>query len=518
MQNSVNTFKFTSLISRYGLIAMVLSGSIFIASCTSEKSPATTAANTEIANTETAAVQEQPAEDMDPSLLDKLRNDHWKGDIDGLQERRYIRVLTLYNKTNFFYDGPQPKGITYEAVKEFEKFLNTKLNTGNKPVHVIFIPVNREEMLKRMTDGRGDIAAANIPIVDEMKEIVDFSAPLRENAKELIVTGKSAPPINTLDDLSGKEVFVRKFSRYWPNLVRLNDRFKQEGRPPVILKEADQNLEDEDILNMVNAELVGITAMDDVVADLWAGVFDGLTVHKDVSLEDNDQIGWAVQKGAAPKLLDLINEFGRDHKLGTSFGNTLFRRYLKDTKWALNNTAPTEVAKYKSAVGFFKKYGGEYDFDWLMIAAQAYQESQIDQSRHSPAGAVGVMQIKPSTAEDKNVGITNVEGDIDHNINAGVKYLNFIMKTYFADAKMNKINRGLFAFASYNAGPARVAKLRKTAEAEGLDPNIWFNNVEMIAAREIGAETVTYVSNIYKYYIAYKMVQAEMGDKKAKVH
>jgi membrane-bound lytic murein transglycosylase MltF len=454
----------------------------------------------------------ETAENIDPSLLDRLKNERWTGDIDKLRERRYIRVLALYNKTNFFYDGPQPRGMTYEALKEFEKFLNQKLNTGDKPIHLIFIPVSREETLKRMKEGRGDIAASNIAITPEGQKFVDFSDPVRENAKEVVVTGPSAQPVNSLEDLAGKEVFVRKVSRYWPNLEKLNQRLKAEGKPPIILKEADTDLEDEDILDMVHAGLVGITIMDDLIAGFWAKIYDGITVRNDLSIAEDDKIGWAVQKGT-PQLVSVINEFVKDHKLGTSFGNTVLQRYLKDIKWAKNNVAPTEMEKFKSAFAFFKKYGGQYNFEWLMIAAQAYQESTIDQKKVSPVGAVGVMQIKPSTAAGDPINIQGVDKDMEKNINAGVKYLNFIMETYFKDAKMTRTNRGLFAFASYNAGPNRVVKLRKQAEAEGLDPNVWFDNVEVIAAKEIGSETVTYVSNIYKYYVAYKTAE-ETGSKR----
>lgn len=456
-------------------------------------------------NTPAATQTNTPqAENIDPSILDRLKNEHWTGDIDGMLERRYIRALVLYNKTNFFYDGPQPRGITYEALKEFEKFLNAKLNTANKPVNLIFIPVSPEEALKRMRDGRGDIAASNLAILPQLQQFVDFSEPIRERAREVVVTGPAAPPITSLDDLSGKEVFVRKASRYWPNIERLNERFRSEGRARAILREADQNLQDEDILDMVNAGIVGVTIMDDLVAGFWAKVYDGITVHNDLSLADDDKIGWAVQKGT-PKFLSLINEFVKDHKIGTSFGNVMLQRYLRDTKWAKNSVAPSEMEKFKPAIDLFKKYAGQYKFEWLMIAAQAYQESTIDQTKTSSAGAVGVMQIKPSTAAGDPVNIEGVDKDIEKNINAGVKYLNFIMENYFKDAQMNRIDRGLFAFASYNAGPNRIAKLRKQAEVEGLDPNVWFNNVELVAAKEIGAETVTYVSNIYKYYVAYQM-------------
>jgi membrane-bound lytic murein transglycosylase MltF len=428
-------------------------------------------------------------------------------------QRRYIRALVLYNKTNFFYDGPQPHGVTYEALKEFEKFLNTKLKTGDKPVYIVFIPVTREDGLRRMADGRADIAASNIPILPEFQQMVDFSDPVREQAKEIVVTGPSAPPIASLDDLSGKEVFVRRMSRYWPNLEKLNAQFRASGKPEMILREADVDLGDEDILQMVSAGVVGTTVMDDLLADFWSRVYDGLTAHTDIQLATDDQIGWAMQKNT-PELQKLVNEFVAGHKMGTLFGNTMLQRYLKDTKWAKNNTSVEDMERFRGAVAFFKKYGAEYDFDWMMIAAQAYQESGIDQSRRSPVGAVGVMQIKPSTAEDKAIGIPNVDTDMEKNIQAGVKYLHYISNQYFSDGKFNKVNRGLFAFAAYNAGPARVAQLRKQAQAQGFDPNIWFNNVELVAAKEIGAETVTYVSNIYKYYVAYKLVSEQEKSKK----
>ncbi|MBK9528496.1 MAG: transporter substrate-binding domain-containing protein [Acidobacteria bacterium] len=487
---------------------------VFGQSCATNPQPGNQAAPSEPqAGLPETATEEQPPAEIDSTLLERLRTEKWTGDIDGMVERRYLRALVLYSKTGFFYDGPQPRGISYEGLKEFEKFLNKRLNTGNKPVQIVFLPVTREEGLKRMAEGRGDIAVANIPIVDEILKIADLSDPVRENAKQLVVTGPSAPPIAAIDDLAGKEIFVRKLSRYYPTLVRLNEQFKQSGKPEMTLKLADENLQDEDILNMVGAGVVGMTLMDDLVAGLWAKVFEGLNVHNDLALVNDDRIGWAVQKNT-PQFLALVNEFVKDHKEGTSFGNTLILRYAKDAKFAKNNTLPGEMEKYKAAVGLFKKYGDQYGFDWLMIAAQAYQESTIDQSKTSPAGAYGVMQIKPSTAAGNPINIPDIDTNMENNINAGVKYLDYIVNVNFKDAKFDKLNRELFAFAAYNAGPARVAGLRKKAEAQGLDPNKWFNNVELVAAKEIGAETVTYVSNIYKYYVAYKLVSDDIRTRK----
>ncbi|HEX7778236.1 MAG TPA: transglycosylase SLT domain-containing protein, partial [Vicinamibacterales bacterium] len=120
--------------------------------------------------------------------------------------------------------------------------------------------------------------------------------------------------------------------------------------------------------------------------------------------------------------------------------------------------------------------------------------------------AIGVMQVMPATGKELNVGDIKV---LEPNIHAGVKYMRGMVDRYFAKEPMDDVNRLLFAFAAYNAGPGRVRQLRKEAAEDGLDPNVWFNNVERIASARIGRETVTYVSNIYKYYVTYLLIQGE---------
>ena len=141
--------------------------------------------------------------------------------------------------------------------------------------------------------------------------------------------------------------------------------------------------------------------------------------------------------------------------------------------------------------------------DYLLMAAQGFQESQLNQNAKSQVGAVGVMQVMPATGQELKVGDIS---QLEANIHAGVKYMRFMIDQYFEKEPMDRLNKGLFAFAAYNAGPARIQGLRKEAAKRGLDPNKWFNNVEVVASEKIGRETVTYVANIYKYYIAYKLI------------
>lgn len=497
-------------------VAVALVAVLLNANAGCGKQPDAGTASNENAEANMAATDATPAdaEPVDPSIVERIKKEKWTGDLSGMVQRRYIRVLVSYNRTYYFYDGAEARGIVYEGMKEFERFLNKKLNTGRQPVGMIFIPVQRGDLIKGLIDGRGDIAASNIGITPEGQAVIDYSDPVADPSPSIIATGPNSPAITTVDDLAGKEIYVRRLSRYWAPLERLNEQFKHSGKPAMTLKAADENLEDEDILELVQTGVVGITIVDKTVGDLWAQVFPGLTLHPDVAVGDPIAAGWAFRKGS-PELASLVNEFGKDHRQGTSFGNTLLRRYFQNTKWISNVSSDEDRAKFRQTVEFFKKYSGEYGFDWLLVAAQGYQESRLDQSVQSAAGAVGVMQIKPSTAAGDPINISDVS-QTEPNIKAGIKYMRFMMDQYFKDAPMDKINKGLFAFASYNAGPARVAKLRKMAQDEGLDPNKWFNNVELIAGREIGAETVTYVSNIYKYYVAFKLVEeAEQKRKKS---
>jgi membrane-bound lytic murein transglycosylase MltF len=251
--------------------------------------------------------------------------------------------------------------------------------------------------------------------------------------------------------------------------------------------------------------------MDSHKASFWTQIFDKIQVHADIAVRTGGEIAWAFRKNS-PQLKAVVNQFVKGHKKGSLIGNMLLKRYLKSTKYVKNSISKDEMQKFQQMVELFKHYAETYDFDYLLMAAQAYQESGLDQSKKSHAGAIGVMQLLPSTAADRNVNISEIQ-KLENNIHAGTKYMRFIVNRYYKDEPMDHVNKMLFAFASYNAGPAKVNKLRKKTAAMGLDPNLWFHNVEVAAARVIGRETVQYVSNIYKYYLAYRMVMEQIERK-----
>jgi membrane-bound lytic murein transglycosylase MltF len=436
----------------------------------------------------------------------------WSGDFDKMAQRHFLRALVSYSKTQYYVTNGVQHGSSYEYLKEFESWVNRKYpsNQKNLRFHVVFVPVSRDQMIPRLLAGRGDLAVGHLTITPERAKVVDFSDPLVTGAKEIAVTGPRSPALHSLDDLSGQEVFARKSSSYWEHLEALNAQFRNNSKALVKLRAAPEDLEDEDLLEMLNSGLVPIVFTNAYLPDLWKGIYTNIKPNPEVLLSDSDQIAWAMRKNS-PRLASVVNEFAKTHKQGTVFGNTVIARYSLSNKMLKNAIEPAELKKFQETAAFFRKYSSQYNVDYLLVMAQGYQESTLDQDATSKVGAVGIMQLMPATGEQMKVGDIHQK---EANIHAGVKYIRFMVDKYFANEPMDDTNKLLFAFAAYNAGPRRVHSLRQEAAKKGLDPNVWMNNVEMIAAARIGTETVTYVANIYKYYVAYKLVAVREEEKR----
>lgn len=427
----------------------------------------------------------------------------WKGDLDGMEERRVVRVLTVYGPGRYYLEDAGEKGLVAESMRLFENFLNERLERGHLRVYVVIIPVARDQLLPALIEGRGDLVVAGLTITPERRELVDFSNPASKPVSEVLVTGPTAPPLEGIEDLAGRTVHVRQSSSYRESLEALNEKLAAAGKAPLNIEPISELLEDDDLIEMVNGGLLPWAIVDDYKTQLWEGVFEDITVRDDVVLSEGNLLGWAMRKNS-PLLKKATNAYLEDHRQGTLLGNVLHNRYFRDFDWAANALDDEDYRRFEELADYFETYGEQYSIEYLLAAAQGYQESRLDQSKRSHTGAVGVMQLLPSTAADPNVGIPDIS-TADSNIHAGIKYLDFLRERYFSDPGIDKLNRTLLALAAYNAGPARVAELRGKAEAAGYDPNRWFDNVEIIAAREIGRETVHYVANIYKYYLSYRL-------------
>ena len=436
----------------------------------------------------------------------------WTGDLEEIKrQRRRIRVLVTYNNTDFFVDRGRKRGFEYELLQKYERFLNKGITRPEFRTRVVFVTLPFEELIPALMDGRGDIVAAGLTVTPERQKVVDFTKPYIKNVNEIVVASKTVLGLNDLEDLAGRKIHVVAGTSYVQHLQRLNARFKKKGLDSVEIIQADKTLEEEDLLEMINAGVLELTVVDQHSAQLWSRVLKELAVHEDLIIHSGGNIAWAVRKNS-PELLASLNGFVSKHGQGTLLGNILIKRYYGSTKWIANPLAPSDLKRLERLELLFKKYGKKYGFDWLKIAALAYQESRLDQKAKSPSGAVGIMQIHPRTAADPKVGIPDVD-NLENNIHAGVKYLHFLRKRYFNNSAISPAAKVDFTFAAYNAGPARIQSLRRRAKESGLDPNKWFFNVEYVASRDIGRETVEYVDNINKYFVAYKSAERLLENK-----
>jgi membrane-bound lytic murein transglycosylase MltF len=479
--------------------------------------PASAAATTEAAAPSPAEpASEAPANDAEASTVEAESDDPliaaarvpWKGDLDAIVERGLLRVGLPYGLATYFLDGPTQRGIAYERVQAFEKSLRKRLGESAARLKVLIVPASRSRLLAMLDEGLVDVAAGNITVTPQRAEALDFSAPFRTDVRQVLVLGPAAPEVTSAEDMLGSAVHVLPGSSYQEYIAALNTRRATEGKAAFPVVETDPNLTPEDLIEMVAAGIVPATVTDQLIAEFFVPIFPTLKVREDLVLANGQQVAWAMRKGS-PALKAAVDAFVAESKKGTTLGNVLLNKYLKDQKWAKNALAAEDRGRFESITKFLKTYAGQYDFDWLMVAAQGYQESGLDQTKRSRVGAIGVMQLMPTTASDPNVGIPGID-DPENNIHAGVKYLRFLRDRYYSDPAITPLNQALFSFAAYNAGPGNIARARKRATALGLDPDVWFDNVEIATAKTVSREPVVYVRNIYKYYVAYKTITQEV--------
>ena len=434
------------------------------------------------------------------------------GDLDTMVERRAIRILTVYGPGRYFLkDGP--RGTVQEYADKLQKVVNEAFKTGLLTVQVTVIPVARDQLFPALQAGYGDIVMAGTTVTDNRQVGVDFTNPVSKPLKEVLITGPSAPRLGSLADLSDQTVYLRLSSSYAESVRKLSQTLVEQGQAPIRIEAVDESLEDEDLIEMVDTGLLPWAVVDDYKPQMWREVFTRVTVRDDLVLREGARLAWAIRPDS-PQLKTFLDTFLKENREGTLFGNIIRNRYIRDFNWTENAMGATELSRYHKLSALFRKYGTDYGMDPTLLAAQGFQESRLDQSVRSPAGAIGVMQLLPSTAKDKNVAIPNID-ELEPNIEAGAKYMAFLKERYFSGPELDELNGSLLALASYNAGPGRIRRLRREAAERGYDHNLWFDNVEVIVAEQVGRETVQYVSNIFKYYLTYRWINTADAERAA---
>jgi len=197
----------------------------------------------------------------------------WTGDFSAMLKRRKLRLLVPYSKTLFFVDRGRQMGVVAEFSRALEASINARYKSKMFRLHVGLLPTARDQLFEALKKGYGDAIAANLTITPERLAVVDFVDPWLKNVKEIIVTGPSSPMLETIQDLAGREIRVRESSAYVGHLTKLSDTFVNKGMKPIAIKPIDDNLEDEDLIEMVNAGLLPYAVVDDHEATIWTKIF-----------------------------------------------------------------------------------------------------------------------------------------------------------------------------------------------------------------------------------------------------
>ena len=218
----------------------------------------------------TQAAAKQPSQDTSDAVVLPLNFERHTGDLPEMVKRRTIRALVILNPISFFYDNGLPQGITYEALQAFQNFVNQKLHTGPIKLEVTFLPLQEGQMEAALTQGMGDIIAYGVVVTPEREQRVAFSTPIETDVTQIIVTGEQYAGVSSFADLSGKEVYVNPLTVYGDNLRKVNEGLQKAGKAPIVIKAADKNLDDDDLIQMVNAGLLPATVTRKQRAQLWS--------------------------------------------------------------------------------------------------------------------------------------------------------------------------------------------------------------------------------------------------------
>jgi membrane-bound lytic murein transglycosylase MltF len=427
-----------------------------------------------------------------------------KHDLPEMLKTKKIRILTTYSFSNYFIYKGQSYGYEHSKMEEFRKFLTQGQSRGELQVDFFYLPLPYDMLIEALNLGYGDIVAANLTITPERNQEVEFTEPYLWGIKEILISRKDGEKVRKKEDLSGKRVHVRGGSSYDISLQKLNKEFEAKGLKSVQVETLPGVINTGEIIEMLNTGLIDFTVADSHYASLAKELFPNIEVHEDVIFNPDVRFGWMVRKNN-PELKASLNQFVATVKKGTLLGNIFYKRYFKDNPWLQDALKGTDLDRLEQYAQLFKKYGDVYDLDWLLLAAQSFQESRFDPNARSRTGATGLMQLMPSTGKD--MGFNDIASP-ENNVHAGAKYLRWVMDRYFPDESISRDDRMRFALAAYNAGPANIRRSRSLTTNMGYDASKWFNHTEIGTMRQISLEPVHYVRNINKYYLSFKISHA----------
>ncbi|MBD3420275.1 MAG: transporter substrate-binding domain-containing protein [Chitinivibrionales bacterium] len=431
----------------------------------------------------------------------------YTGDWEGILKRKVLRIATRNNAATYWIYRGKEVGFEYELCKAFAKKHKLRIEMQIAP--------DWEQLLQWVHDGKADIAAACITATAQRRKLVDFAEP-HLFATEVVVSGLDStgtPFVTDTADLHSATLYLRRSSSYYQSITQ----FQSQNKVDCKLEFVPEDMETEEILSKVAAGEFQATICDDYIARMEQMHTSDIEIAFPVS--DTQHIAWAIRQ-SADTLQEQINTFFTEtqYRPRDKMYNITYNKYFESRKRIAAARSLHRADKEGTISPYdrlMKRYAKRYDFDWRMVAAQTYQESKFNPNARSWAGAVGLMQIMPSTGRDLRVGDISKPGPSLH---GGTKYMRQLLRRFEKGIPFQERYR--FALASYNAGYGHVIDARRLAQSLGLNSDVWFDNVEQAMlklakpeyARKArygycrGSEPVMYVGNIQRLYNHYSQV------------
>ncbi|WP_342245418.1 transglycosylase SLT domain-containing protein [Pseudomonas sp. OTU5201] len=418
-------------------------------------------------------------------------------DLAQIRRTGVLKVLVNQSRNSSGEVKGESVGIEYHRIRAFEQFLNRNARDGRE-IKLKILPRSKDQLLAALQRGEGDLVAPGELINQGVGANVSASAPLRKDVPLVLVSRQGQRRYQRLEQLSGRSIALPVGSAAGEALRQVNETLARRNLAPIVVEWVDPTLAVEDVLEMVQAGIFPLTAVEQPIAERWAKVMPKLRLDRHLVLDRQGDMTWFVRRDA-PTLRASVNRFLAEYRAPDD-QDAAFQRVYRRVYRVHNPLARNERQRLERVRPVLQRYADQHDFDWLSLAALAYKESSLNPSAKGASGATGLMQITPGAA--RSVGVGNIQ-KLDNNVQASAKYLAMLRRNFFASAQLDERERMAFVLAAYNLGPQRVQAMRAEARRRGLNSNQWFFQVERIAGEQAGMGVVNYVNSVNKYYLAY---------------
>ena len=430
-------------------------------------------------------------------------------DLAEIRSTGVLRVLINQSRNTSAEVKGQAIGSELHRLRALEQFLN---RDSRRKLKLKIIPKAKEQLLPALLRGEGDLVVPGELLEPAPEQRVRASRALERNVPIVLVSSKVARRFQRVQQLAGQRLTLAQGSAAAQAVARVNQQLAERKLAPLSVDWAPASLAAEDVLEMVQAGIYPLTAVELPLAERWAKVLPKLRIERHLQLDNQQDTHWYLSP-QAPMLAATLEQFFASYSRPADH-DVAFVRVNRRAYRVHSPLSRTDRQRLEKLRPTLQRYAQQSNFDWLSLAALAYKESSLNPNARSGKGPSGLMQITPAAA--RSVGVSNSQ-TLEGNVQAAAKYMAMIRKRFFASAQIAESDRLAFVLAGYNMGPERVQGMRTEAKRRGLNPNQWFFQVERVALEQAGMGVVSYVGSVHKYQLAFERVRHSLEPSKREV-